>query len=126
MVLGSPFKPGPSVAMSVAGSSSAGSHDNRLIAKEDRKTLWSYIRSLEGVVGVLYQPILTPHQSASLGVLADDYLRSHGYTPPAIDEIVSIANSSASVDAFVDALTVHGFARTEANFLWDIIDHELE
>jgi hypothetical protein len=70
--------------------------------------------------------MVTPHQSASLGALADEYLRAHGYTPPAIDIIVSTAKSSASADVFVDALTAHGFAQTEANFLWDIIDHESE
>ena len=112
--------PGP--PSSVASSSSAGSHDSRL----EEKIIWSYMRNLRGVIGVLYQPMLTSHQSPSLGVLADEYLRAHGYTPPAISIIVSIAKSSASVEVFIDALTVHGFAQTEASFLWDIIDHEAE
>jgi hypothetical protein len=68
----------------------------------------------------------TSHQSESLGALADDYLRAHGYTPTAIDDIVSTAKSSASVEEFLDLLTVHGFARTEAKFLWDIIDLETQ
>ena len=114
------MKPGP--PSSVAGSSSAGSQDSRL----EENIIWSYIRNLQGVIGVLYQPMLTSHQSPSLGVLADEYLRAHGYTPPAIGVIVSIAKSSESVEVFTDALTVHGFAQTEASFLWDIIDHEAE
>jgi hypothetical protein len=68
----------------------------------------------------------TSHQSASLGVLADDYLHAHGYTPPAIDFIVSTAKSSAFAEDFIDVLTMHGFARMEARFLWDIIDLESE
>ena len=68
----------------------------------------------------------TSHQSASLGVLADDYLHAHGYTPPAIGFIVSTAMSSASVEDFIDALTMHDFARMEARFLWDIINLESE
>ena len=67
--------------------------------------------------------MLTSSQSASLGVLADDYLHAHGYT---LSAIVSTAKSSASVEEFVDVLTVHGFAQMEANFLWDIIEHESE
>lgn len=112
--------PGP--ARSVASSSSTGSDDSRL---ED-DIIWSYIRNLQGVIGVLYQPMLTSHQLPSLGVLADEYLRAHGYTPPAIDVIVVTAKSSESVEVFVDALTMHGFAQTEAKFLWDIIDHEAD
>jgi len=96
--------PGP--ARSVASSSSTGSDDSRL---ED-DIIWSYIRN----------------QLPSLGVLADEYLRAHGYTPPAIDVIVVTAKSSESVEVFVDALTMHGFAQTEAKFLWDIIDHEAD
>lgn len=78
------------------------------------------------MIGVLYQPMPTSHQSASLGNLADDYLHAHGYTPAAIDFIVSIIKSSVSLEEFIDVLTMHGFARTEARFLWDIIDLESE
>ena len=70
--------------------------------------------------------MLASYQSPSLGVLANEYLRAHGYTPPAIDAIVSTAKSSKSVEIFTNALTVHGFAQMEASFLWDIIDHEAE
>ena len=115
--LGSPT---PFSAMS-AGSSSAASLDSRL---DDSNTIWSYIRSLHGVIGVLYQPMPTSCQSASLGNLADDYLHAHGYTLPAIDFIVTTTQSSASVEDFIDVLTMHGFARTEAKFLWHIIDFE--
>jgi hypothetical protein len=78
------------------------------------------------VIGVLYQPMPTSHQSASLGNLADDYLHAHGYTPPTIDFIVSTTKSSESVQEFIEVLTMHGFPRTEARFLWDIIDLESE
>ena len=81
---------------------------------------------MRGVIGVLYEPMPTSHESESLGVLADDYLRAHGYTSTAIGTIASTAKSFASVEAFIDVLTVHGFACTEAKFLWDIIDHEQE
>lgn len=106
-----------------AASSSAASLDSRF---DDSNTLWSYIRSLHGVIGVLYEPMPRSHQSASLGNLADDYLLAHGYTTPAIDFIVSTVKSSVSVEEFIDVLTMHGFARTEAKFLWDIIDLESE
>ena len=96
------------------------------LISNDNREIWSYIWNLQGVIGVLYQPKLTSSQSASLGVLADDYLLAHGYTLSAINVIVSTAKSSASVEEFVDVLTVHGFAQTEAKFLWDIIEHESE
>ena len=78
------------------------------------------------MIGVLYEPMPTSHQSASLGVLADNYLHAHGYTLPAIDFIVSTVKSSASVEEFIDVLTMHGFARMEAKFLWDLINIESE
>ena len=106
-----------------ARSSSAVSLDSRF---DDSNTIWSYIRNLHGVIGVLYQPMPTSHQSPSLGNLADDYLHAHGYTPATIDFIVSIIKSSVSVDEFIEVLTMHGLARTEARFLWDIIDLESE
>ena len=121
LILGSPI---PFATMTAGGSSTA-SHDSHLISNDDRE-IWSYIWNLQGVIGVLYQPMLTSFQSASLGVLADDYLLAHGYTLSAINVIVSTAKSSASVEEFVDVLTVHGFAQTEAKFLWDIIEHESE
>jgi hypothetical protein len=64
------------------------------------------------------------HQSGSIGILANNYLHAHRYTPPAIDFIVSTAKSSASVEDFIDVLTMHGFAQMEAKFLWDIIDYD--
>lgn len=78
------------------------------------------------MIGVLYEPMPTSHRSASLGALADNYLHAHGYTPSAIDFIVSTVKSSASVEEFIDVLTMHGFPRMEAKFLWDLIDIESE
>ena len=80
--------------------------------------------NLQGIAGVLYQPVPTPQQSTPLGILADDYLRAHGYTSDAIESVTSIACSSSSLEGFMDTLTALGFARTEAEFLWNIIDHE--
>ena len=61
-----------------AGSSSAVSLDSHI---DDSNKILSYIRSLHRVIGVLYEPMPTSHQSASLGVLADNYLHAHRYTP---------------------------------------------
>ena len=74
--LNSRFSPPPFTTMS-AGSSSAVSLDSHI---DNSNTIWSYtcIWSLHRVIGVLYEPMPTSHQSASLGVLADNYRLQRG------------------------------------------------
>jgi hypothetical protein len=109
------------------GGSSAAAAGSCVIANEDNPPkIWSYIRNLAGITGVLHQPQALvapgPHESASLGALANNYLRAHGYTQRAINTITSTARSSPSAEGFVDSLVACGLAQTEAIFLREIIE----
>lgn len=117
----------PVAGLSAGGSSAAGSHITNM---DEPPKIWSYIRNLQGIIGVLYQPLVPvvprPQESASLGVLAENYLQAHGYTQSAINSIASTARSSPSAEGFVDSLIAYGLTRTEAKFLWDIIEWKTE
>jgi hypothetical protein len=110
------------VGLSIGGSSTAGpsmAGTPILTNKDNPPKIWSYIRHLRGIIGVLYHPdvVPRPQESASLGALANDYLLAHGYTQPAINFIASTSILSPSAEGFVDSLVQYGLARTEAKFL---------
>lgn len=63
-------------------------------------------------------------EAASLGSLAESYLISHGYTRETVQTITTAAHTSASASAFAEVLSAHGYPRMEAEWLWDIIEHD--
>ena len=65
-------------------------------------------------------------KAASLGCLAESYLVSHGYTRETIQAITTAAHTSTSASAFAEVLSAHGYPRMEAEWLWDIIDHNIQ
>ena len=115
----SPVKPSVYPAWSAPGPSSVSPHP----ADNEDNTIWSYVRDLRGVVGILYRSVPPSPPSESLGERADRYLLAHGYTHPAITTITLAAHSSSSHTEFAEALAVQGVPWTEAEWLWDIIDH---
>ena len=93
--------------------------------KTSRAEIYQYIRTLEGITGVLTEP---PIHNASdelpfrdLGDLVEDYLISHGYDAASNREIHYAFELSDNVGEFTVHLSQRGMAVTEAKWLWVLI-----
>jgi hypothetical protein len=92
-----------------------------------RQVIYQYIRTLEGITGVVTEP---PIHNASdelpfrdLGDLAEDYLISHGYDAASNREIHYAFELSDNISEFTEHLSRRGMAVMEAKWLWVLIIH---
>lgn len=87
---------------------------------------YSYIRNLNGIVGVATKGILLDDPGdypppGLLGVYAERYLKAHGYRPVVWWHVIQAFKESCSSTDFVGYLTTRGFAETEAEYLYELI-----
>lgn len=86
--------------------------------------VYSYVRTLEGITGVLTSPPTVTFTSA-FGPRVDKFLISQGFQVGTVELIQKVYKATRpDMNAFVDRLAGYGYPITEARFLYSFITDE--
>ncbi|OCH84870.1 hypothetical protein OBBRIDRAFT_839387 [Obba rivulosa] len=98
---------------------SAAAQSLSALASHSLAPVYQYIRELGGLLSVEY----TPHDildAPSLGVYADAYVQSHGFTRHAITQIYDALRTCKTQEKFVERLVALGHPVKQSKWLWYI------